>query len=137
MAAQVFWAVFISAYSQAKSTQQLISTVVPFHPLYFSCDYATLGLNFQKHKNTSAANLLRWRATFGSLFSQKSVFWQEKLKLHVSSLLRLTWFFFRSCENNRHQSASNRNYAIKVKIFCEDNQNLKKKLSSFFWVDKL
>ena len=33
MAAQVFWAVFYS--SRAKSAQQLISTMLPFHPLYF------------------------------------------------------------------------------------------------------
>ena len=38
MAAQVFWAVFIPADGQAKSAKQLISTVLPFHPLYFSCD---------------------------------------------------------------------------------------------------
>ena len=36
MAAQVFWAVFfIPADGRAKSAQQLISTVLPFHPLYF------------------------------------------------------------------------------------------------------
>ena len=37
MAAQVFWAVFISANGRAKSAQQLITTVPTFHPLYFSC----------------------------------------------------------------------------------------------------
>ena len=35
MAAQVFWAVFIPVNGRAKSAQQLISTVLPFHPLYF------------------------------------------------------------------------------------------------------
>ena len=35
--AQVFWAVFIPADSRAKSAQQLILTMLPFHPLYFPC----------------------------------------------------------------------------------------------------
>ena len=35
MAAQVFWAFFFPANFWAKSAQQLILTVLPFHPLYF------------------------------------------------------------------------------------------------------
>ena len=33
--AQVFWAVFIPADSRAKSAQQLILTMLPFHPFIF------------------------------------------------------------------------------------------------------
>ena len=33
MAAKVFWAVFYSSDGQAKSAQQLILMVLPFHPL--------------------------------------------------------------------------------------------------------
>ena len=35
-AAQVFWIVFIPADSRAKSVQQLILTMLPFHPSIFS-----------------------------------------------------------------------------------------------------
>jgi hypothetical protein len=44
MAAQVFWAVFFPPDSQAKSDQQLISTVLPFHPLYFPCSICSSSL---------------------------------------------------------------------------------------------
>ena len=47
MAAQVFWAVFfIPADGQAKLAQQLISTVLPFHPLYFPWEEKTFNLEY-------------------------------------------------------------------------------------------
>ena len=48
-----------------------------------------------------------------TFFSQKSVFWQEKLKLHVSSLLHLTFFsIFFSCENQQKRSRARFDYGI-------------------------
>ena len=66
MSAQVFWAVFIPADSRAKSAQQLIFTVLPFHPLQFPCALICM---MPRHGRTASMTIplyIVWNVNDGS-----------------------------------------------------------------------
>ena len=75
---------FIPAASRAKSAQQLISTVLPFHPLYFPWEGVKNPANSGDDSNLCEIhnNLVAQCACFGSIVQPELYFFFEKLDHH-------------------------------------------------------
>ena len=129
----LFGLFFIPAASRAKSAQQLISTVLPFHPLYFPWEGVKNPANSGDDSNLCEIhnNLVAQCACFGSIVQPELYFFFEKLDHHYFNHYHLLFFYPTLFENvlSNFSSKTPAQWDYRNKSRCYDQ---KKQLIFFF-----